>query len=89
MGFSIKQMLDKATEFVPFPDMDIYIRSVVLKGEKRWVVETEIGERITASLEETPNSPGMRSRNTDLTTFTSVEKAFAVAEAYRNSKLEG
>ncbi len=88
MGFTIKQMLEKATEFVPFDDAYLYIKQKSLGSESCWVVETEIGERITAGLDEIPNDPSIKLANRNITCFKSVEQAFAVAEAYRNKKCE-
>jgi hypothetical protein len=81
-------MLEKATEFIPFSDLDLYIKPKVFKGERLWVVETEIGERISSNLEEIPNDPGLKADNAKITMFKSVEQAFSVAEAYRIKKLD-
>jgi hypothetical protein len=89
MGFTIKQMLEKATEFIPFNDTSLYIKQKSFGSESCWVVETEIGERITAGLEEIPNDPSIKLANRNITCFKSVEQAFAVAEAYRNKTFEG
>jgi hypothetical protein len=89
MGFTIKQMLEKATEFVPFDDLFICIKQKSLNSTQCWVVETEIGERITAGLDEIPNDPSIKFANRNITFFKSIEQAFAVADAYRTKKLEG
>jgi hypothetical protein len=89
MGFTMKQMLEKATEFIPFDDISVYIKQKSLNNEQCWVVETEIGERITAGLDEIPNDPAIKYSNRNITFFKSVEQAFAVADAYRTKKLEG
>jgi hypothetical protein len=88
MGFTAKQMLEKATEFVPFSDLDLYIKPRMFRGERLWVVETEIGERISSSLEEIPNDPSIKASYAGVTMFKTVEQAFSVAEAYRMRKLE-
>lgn len=88
MGFTMKQMLEKATEFVPFSCPYLCIKRKVFNSAPHWVIETETGERITCSLDEIPNDPSLRSENRNITFFKTAEQAFAVAEAYHNKKVE-
>lgn len=87
MSFTVKQMLEKATEFIPFNNANLLIKQKCFNKTPFWVVETDSGERITSSLDEIPNDPFIKSSNRNITYFKTIELAFNVAEAYRNKKL--